>query len=522
MTTLVTQCPNCRTSFRVTEAQLNIANGAVRCGSCLHIFNAPDHWLDTLSTPRTTQTPPARQPSDQTVEAVRATNTSACTPDNPNTTIEHSVLDSIFDDDIFDDTDLDSLMNDFSPDDEHGKTTASSKPQTLADDYTAKSAFSFNSNLNNDTTARPSVDQFDELDEFDNHLINHSLADHDALINDTYTESTIEGDAESLADDEPGEDTRSSRDNNYEFSDVFLSLDYEEGNAAVFKDLDDIGEDTAAAGEEGWAAKLIEDEEPDAHEKDHPEDDLGQDDPFAEIPQALHQPRNQRANPSDPGLLNSLADIDLPGEQQSAPEDEFILGHEPLMAGERIGHDKLTMLANIEPEPVEIASSRKVNHWQRRAWLASIFVATMLLAGQYIYFNFERIARDNNYRPAVAAACSILGCQLPSLDAIDLIRSSNLMVRSHPSVKDALVVDVIISNLADFKQAFPVMELQFSDLSGNIIAGRRFTPEEYLAGEMLGSQTMPARQPIHISLEIVDPGAQAVNYQLFFHSRRDS
>ena len=36
----VTQCPHCRTSFRVNLTQLGAAHGAVRCGACLHVFNA--------------------------------------------------------------------------------------------------------------------------------------------------------------------------------------------------------------------------------------------------------------------------------------------------------------------------------------------------------------------------------------------------------------------------------------------------------------------------------------------------
>jgi len=42
----ITQCPRCGTSFRVTEAHLAVAAGAVRCGSCLHIFNAREHWVE--------------------------------------------------------------------------------------------------------------------------------------------------------------------------------------------------------------------------------------------------------------------------------------------------------------------------------------------------------------------------------------------------------------------------------------------------------------------------------------------
>ncbi|MBV1906185.1 MAG: hypothetical protein KUG75_08905, partial [Pseudomonadales bacterium] len=68
---LVTDCPECRTRFRVTHAQLELANGKVRCGVCRGVFlavdslvigendvkreamddSALDHLLDELETP---------------------------------------------------------------------------------------------------------------------------------------------------------------------------------------------------------------------------------------------------------------------------------------------------------------------------------------------------------------------------------------------------------------------------------------------------------------------------------------
>lgn len=38
--TMQTQCPHCETKFRVTEAQVQAADGFVRCGVCSEIFNA--------------------------------------------------------------------------------------------------------------------------------------------------------------------------------------------------------------------------------------------------------------------------------------------------------------------------------------------------------------------------------------------------------------------------------------------------------------------------------------------------
>ena len=42
----VTQCPHCQTRFRVSHAQLSVARGVVRCGSCLQVFNAARQLLE--------------------------------------------------------------------------------------------------------------------------------------------------------------------------------------------------------------------------------------------------------------------------------------------------------------------------------------------------------------------------------------------------------------------------------------------------------------------------------------------
>lgn len=39
-TSLLTRCPHCQTRFRVTEEQLTVANGKVRCGNCMQVFHA--------------------------------------------------------------------------------------------------------------------------------------------------------------------------------------------------------------------------------------------------------------------------------------------------------------------------------------------------------------------------------------------------------------------------------------------------------------------------------------------------
>ncbi len=47
----ITHCPNCQTQFFVSEDQLKQHGGLVRCGQCLHVFNAKEQFVPTSSTP---------------------------------------------------------------------------------------------------------------------------------------------------------------------------------------------------------------------------------------------------------------------------------------------------------------------------------------------------------------------------------------------------------------------------------------------------------------------------------------
>lgn len=67
---LQTQCPKCQTRFRVSDEQLGVAKGKVRCGNCMEVFNAIEHRV-VPSSPEPSATPPAPEEpesSDRTTE----------------------------------------------------------------------------------------------------------------------------------------------------------------------------------------------------------------------------------------------------------------------------------------------------------------------------------------------------------------------------------------------------------------------------------------------------------------------
>ena len=115
-----------------------------------------------------------------------------------------------------------------------------------------------------------------------------------------------------------------------------------------------------------------------------------------------------------------------------------------------------------------------------------------------------------------AQACELLGCELPIRRDVGLISARNSVLRDHPDVEDALIYDALLVNDAGFAQPFPLVELTLTSLRGHLVASRRFKPAEYLGGELDGSNMMPTRTPIHISLAIKDPGEAPLNFRVRF------
>src|SRR5690606_32621850 len=174
---------------------------------------------------------------------------------------------------------------------------------------------------------------------------------------------------------------------------------------------------------------------------------------------------------------------------------------------------RAALLMNIMPEPVVMTSRRKRSWYQRKFWTLLSLLMLILLVTQVAWVQFDNLSRIQPYRAAYEFICPVIGCTVPTLIDRSKIRVRNLLVRKHPDLADALMVDVIVLNNAPFEQPFPDLVMAFSDIVGGPVAARRFTPREYLAGELAGVKLMPQNQPIHISMELVDPGEESVNYK---------
>lgn len=403
----VTQCPHCQSRFRVNHAQLSVARGVVRCGSCLQVFNAARQLLEQ----RAAGTPAPELPAAAEPELPRAISQKQWTAEE---------------------LDLDNL------------------------------------------------DLDEELAKLERREIQHT---------------------------QPAGAERRQAGTDRRQKDEPLSA----------------SRNTVKAEEEKWAASLFSEPPEERVQATHidPEptnapatkqrtepsmsfhtDDLDDEPPLRSMPD------DDDVDPPFTPLTQSADDVE-PEERPKPPRKR--------PRAETSVHDE--QLLDLEDDPLHLyAQKRPASLGRRLIWLLLVLIAAGGLAAQYIAYQFDDLARQDAYRPWFQQLCPTLGCTVPSRVDIAHIKSSNLVVRSHPDFAGALVVDAIIYNRATFSQPFPLLELRFADLNGSLIASRRFKPAEYLSGELAGVSEMPSQTPIHISLDILDPGNKAVNYSLSFHS----
>ncbi|MET4695789.1 DUF3426 domain-containing protein [Endozoicomonas lisbonensis] len=182
-----------------------------------------------------------------------------------------------------------------------------------------------------------------------------------------------------------------------------------------------------------------------------------------------------------------------------------------------------SLLNNLDKEQVDIRQEKRPRRPEtskkRMIQYIVAFAACLTLGTQYLWFNKNELSLDPSFRPWYQWLCQTLNCTLPPVVDINEIQSSQLLVRIHPDISEIMMVDAVIINKADHPQPWPKLSLTFSNLHDQPVASRTFSPKEYLGGELAGTKEMPANQAIRLSLELLDPGQDAVNYRLTFKNK---
>ena len=180
--------------------------------------------------------------------------------------------------------------------------------------------------------------------------------------------------------------------------------------------------------------------------------------------------------------------------------------------------------AGVDPVTLPLHPARPLpDSWQHRSVSmadigsgAGIGFLLLLLGLQWVYFNRDALAADERWRPLLERGCSVVHCELPLRVDFSRIGIISRDVRKHPTVEDVLLVNVDFENRAEFIQPYPVLELSFTDQSGDSVAMRRFSPAEYLGTGVNPEGGMATESPVRVMLEVIDPGDAVVSFQFAF------
>ena len=101
----------------------------------------------------------------------------------------------------------------------------------------------------------------------------------------------------------------------------------------------------------------------------------------------------------------------------------------------------------------------------RWAWIAvPVLLVTLLL--QVAVADRARLAADREWRPRIAALCSLLGCALPPWREPSALHLTSRDLSPHPTLPGVLVASATFRNDAPFAQPWPQLQLSLQNLDG--------------------------------------------------------
>jgi predicted Zn finger-like uncharacterized protein len=501
---MLTQCPECKTTFRLHVSQLKAAAGKVRCSRCDTTFNALDHLFEPsppAEAPLQVDTPqPVTEPLTepgmallvQTAEENEESAAPVTTPPE-----EEDAL-STFIEDL------------------EGATTT---PDETTDDLFGETFTTEEGEEPDDTTYDLfgelfTIEDDEEPDDTTDDLLGEAFTTGDVEEPDDTTDDLF-GETFTIEDDEKPDETTDNL-----FVDAFTIEDVEEPDDTT----DDLFGETFTTGE-----------------VDEPDDTLP--DGFTTI---FEETVDHEATIEEPLTNGELPDalldevepeIDTPYDALPAEEEEETLKEASSYAAEELDladentatgegttpPDELPQIEAAGPLPAvdytlpaELTQARQGSGATPLLWGVGVILMCALLALQYLYYQRLQLVENPQLRPLLTTLCKLGGCQLPPRRDLGRIELSDHLMQFHPNHEQSLLLGATLVNRAGFAQPYPLVEVVMTDIEQQVVARRRFSPAQYLPSYRDGD-SFAANSEVALLLEVLDPGNQAVGFEFRFY-----
>lgn len=508
MSAFITQCPNCETTFNITQAQLKLAEGKVRCGFCLRTFSALEQQLfieeELQSNEEIFNGIDNDSEQEREIPADRSDNIEEPASEQSLKTLSEENNEHIIKEESDDSLGLPERDNE---EDDALETLLLEHKQTDSEFTEASEEI---------------IEELAQLDE--DYSTEDTHEDEKQTMGNEALEEAVEERVEDTEEDinaEDGVEGSTSEDMEVSMKPLLDEVaDETEIKKAANKDKDGDGDEQNEPAsvedyedlygdleESGLREDLSKERELLQNLEENIEEDLEDIEEEIEVVEKTEVTIKEQVQEIDSSsiAISSSGGIKRKEELQSL---------ETLYDDEALNKDGSIPVNSISEEPIPI-----YRQYSRPASITLLLffcnlLLIIVLGAQYAWANFDTYLRESRFIGLTGFVCNYANCPDVRRFDLSLFSTDELIINTHPSTPNALQIDFIFRNTAEFEQAFPLVELNFSDLNRRLVANRLFKPEEYLDEDLKQFTHLPPNSSVQIRLEIADPGAEAINYSL--------
>lgn len=146
----------------------------------------------------------------------------------------------------------------------------------------------------------------------------------------------------------------------------------------------------------------------------------------------------------------------------------------------------------------------------------SLAALALMLALQLLYTFRDTLLSHPAASGIKQSVCQVVSCNETTAQRdVANIKMLSHNVYSHPNSPNTLIISASIQNNAPFAQPYPIIEVSFLNKKSAVVRSRNLTPAEYL-GAQEANALIPPGTPREFSVNIVDPGKDAIRFQFRF------
>ncbi|TLZ41587.1 MAG: DUF3426 domain-containing protein [Gammaproteobacteria bacterium] len=162
----------------------------------------------------------------------------------------------------------------------------------------------------------------------------------------------------------------------------------------------------------------------------------------------------------------------------------------------------------------DLSASTRTARLLPHLWHAGSGLAVLLLLAQIVNHYRDELAATTRFHRPITALYASLGVRLAPHWDLRAYEVHQLGASVEPASAGLITVRASVKNAAAQPQPLPVLRVTLQDRFGNRIAARDVAPPMYLPHATPGSAFLSAGQRIDAEMGFVDPGANAVGFEI--------